>query len=139
MIVRIKGRSMTPTLAPGDVLWAHPFKLHPQRGDLALVRVPDKPGALVKRIVGLPGEQVQLRQSRVVIDRVLLPEPYVTPSALSEPMHDEAWRLGPDEFVVLGDARDDSLDSRRFGPLKRSALVAHVTRRLWPLSRWSRF
>jgi signal peptidase I len=140
MIVRVRGQSMAPTLLPGDLLWARPYRGHPQRGDLALIRLEGPPRVtLVKRVIGLPGEFAELRQSRVVIDRVLLPEPYAVIKASADPTHDEAWRLGPDEFVVLGDARDDSLDSRRLGPINRSALLAHVSRRFWPLHRCVRF
>ena len=132
-LVRVRGRSMCPTLRPGDVLWAGPPKSL-QRGDVVLVR---KGGLLVKRLVGLPGEKVTLRSSRIYVHGSPLPEPYVPESAAIEPKADQSVQIPESAFYVLGDARDDSLDSRRWGPVNRSEIDAVIRFRIWPPWRWA--
>jgi signal peptidase I len=85
---------------------------------------------LVKRIVGLPGEVVEIREGIVLIDGERLPEPFP---------HDPSYqtmapmRLGPLQYFVLGDNRDNSNDSRAFGPVDRTSIVGRVWLRYWPL------
>jgi signal peptidase I len=124
---------MMPTLRPGELLWAEkPHEL--KRGDIVLVR---KPTLLLKRIIGLPGETVALRSSRVSVDNAPLDEPYVPPSAYLEPLADQTFSLSPSTYLVLGDARDDSLDSRRIGPVSIKEIEGVARRRVWPPARWS--
>ena len=155
--IRLRGRSMLPTLRPGQLLWitTPPGALH--RGDLVLVRRGPKEAGrrdsgvefgnrescsesreplLIKRLIAGPGESVALRGARVLLNGNVLEEPYVSSLADLQPLKDAEWSLGQDEFVVLGDARDDSLDSRRFGPVQRSEVSGVVRWRLWP---WTRF
>ncbi len=125
---------MTPALSPGDILWAEkPRTL--KRGDIVLIR---KPALLVKRIVGLPGETIDLRSSRVSVNKVPLREPYVPGTASAEPKRDLSFQIPTSAYLVLGDARDDSLDSRRLGPVNVSEIEGVVRRRLWPPTRWGR-
>lgn len=128
---------MVPTLRPNHLLWAskpHPDSL--QRGQIVLVRLTRSPqGLFLKRIVGLPGERMKVQGSRVTIDGRSLAEPYVDPRAEIQPTPSGDWALGADDYVVLGDARDDSLDSRRFGPVHPNEIDAVVRFRLWPPSR----
>jgi signal peptidase I len=125
---------MTPTLRPGDVLWAEsPHSL--KRGDIVVVR---KSALLLKRVIGLPGERLHMRSGRILVNDVPLSEPYVPETASLEPRRDGHWTLQSDTYFVLGDARDDSLDSRKFGPVKREELTGVVTRRLWPFRTWGK-
>lgn len=132
----ITNRSMLPTLHPGDRLLVNTraFCLHrPRRGDLVLVRHPDRPDLLlVKRIVGLPAEQVTL-DTTLWIDGRPTPEPYLL--APSHPSLAAGWRLGPDQYLLLGDNRADSRDGRHFGPVRASALVGRAWYRYWPPER----
>jgi signal peptidase I len=125
---------MTPTLQPGDVLWAKkPQDL--KRGDIVVFR---KTTLLLKRVIGLPGETVAIQSSRVSINHTPLEEPYVPPAAYLQPLPDQTLQIPPASYVVLGDARDDSLDSRRLGPVNIQEIEGVARRRIWPPARWSR-
>jgi len=125
---------MMPALRPGEVLWTEkPHDL--KRGDIVLIR---KTTLLLKRIIGLPGETVALRSSRVSINNQPLHEPYVPTTAALEPLADQIFSLPPSTYLVLGDSRDDSLDSRRLGPVKINEIQGVARRRVWPPMRWSR-
>lgn len=135
----VANRSMLPTLLPGDRLLVdqYAYRLgHPRRGDLALFRHPDRPGrTLIKRLVGLSGEQVSLGD-RLVIDGQAIPEPYLLPSSRrSAPTN---WRLGPNQYVMLGDNRAESRDSRHFGAVEAGQLVGRAWYRYWPPERRGR-
>ena len=130
--VVVTNRSMLPTLHPGDRLlilrYTHRWPT-PRRGDVVLVRAPALPtGVALKRIVGLPGERVAIRAGRLVVNRREQAEPYV---ARATPATDAEWSLGPDEYVLLGDNRPESRDSRHRGPIVRAALLGRVFHRYW--------
>jgi signal peptidase I len=119
---------MTPTLHPGDILWAkNPHDL--KRGHIVVFM---KTALLLKRVIGLPGERLQIRSGRVLINETPLSEPYVPETAYLEPQTDGHWNLEPDAYFVLGDARDDSLDSRKLGPINRDEIKGIATFRFWP-------
>lgn len=133
-LVRVRGRSMAPALYAGEIVWAgraHDLK----RGDIVLVR---KTSLLVKRIIGLPGERIELRSGRVMINNTPLHEPYVLETAYLQPQPDLTVQIPSSYFFVLGDARDDSLDSRRLGTVNVKEIHGVIRRRLWPLGRWGR-
>ena len=97
-----------------------------------------KPGdqAYVKRIVGLPGEAVQLESSGIAVDGETLSEPYVSNYEMPAEFIGRQWALGPDDYLVLGDLRSDSWDSRRFGPISPDQMIGPILARYWPPSRW---
>jgi signal peptidase I len=120
---------MTPALEPGEVLWAEkPQNL--KRGDIVVFK---RTALLLKRVIGLPGEQLQIRSGHILVNDTPLSEPYVPETAYLEPQPDGIWNLEGDAYFLLGDARDDSLDSRKLGAAKREEIKGVVTRRLWPL------
>ena len=110
-IVRISGTSMNATLQDGDYALAtkfdYLFGVNPQRGDIVECRFPDRSGKYIKRVIGLPGERVEITGGRLYIDGVPLSEPYV-----SSPSADYSVTLGGDEYLVLGDNRAESHDGR---------------------------
>ena len=107
---------MTPSLPPGERLLVR--RTHaPQRWDTAVLRSPsDARRLLVKRVVGLPGEEIQLRGGRVWVDGERAPTGNSSPArgvyygAPGNP----TWRLGRDEWLVLGDNQPASVDSRNW-------------------------
>ena len=133
-LVRVRGRSMMPTLRPGDLLWIAKAR-DVKRGDIVLI---NKNGLLLKRVVGLPGEMVSVRSSRVHVNNNPLNEPYVPPTASLQPSPNQSLPLEPSAYFVLGDARDDSMDSRRIGPVNIQEIEGVASRRLWPPTRWGR-
>ncbi|MCC7106420.1 MAG: signal peptidase I [Chloroflexi bacterium] len=134
----MRGFSMWPTLNAHDrVLVDRLIYLlrSPRAFEIAIVDAVEGGARSIKRIVGRPGQRVILDGRRLTIDGHVVPEPYLPPA---EPWHrlDRAvWQLGADEFVILGDNREESLDSRQFGPIKRRQLLGLVWRRYAPLSR----
>jgi len=120
--------SMTPTLRPGDRVLT--WEQTPKRGDIVVFEHPARPEFwLVKRVIGLPGEQVTIRDGSVLVDGSILEEPWTNES--SGP--DTEWNLDAHEAVVLGDARHLSAgDSRQLGPLPIDALLHTVIARYWP-------
>jgi signal peptidase I len=133
---RIEGPSMKPTLHEGQYLIISKlvYKLHPpQRGDIIVFHHPQDPARdLIKRIIGLPGEEVEIRDSRVYVNGVRLEEPYVTNWG-GRSSHQE---LGPDEYFVLGDNRPNSDDSRSWGGLAREMIVGKAWMAYWPPGDW---
>jgi signal peptidase I len=130
----VKGGSMRPTLGPGQRIAVAPLLRPPRRGDLVVVR---RPGGMevVKRVVGLPGEQVRLRAGRLEVDGRPVPEPYL-PGGSGAGELDVA--LGPAQYLVLGDHRAASTDGRDFGPVGADAVVGRVLFAYWPPRRLRR-
>lgn len=119
---RVAGQSMAPALASGDFRWvirawaSHP----PRRGEIWLVEGPS--GSSVKRVLGLPGDQVRWRGPDLWINGVRLDEPWVIhPDRTGQ----GAWACGAG-YLVLGDNRPASLDGRAWGPLPPGALRGRV-------------
>lgn len=116
----------------GDIFWLDPRPAAPpNRGDLAAWAPTAMVGTtFLKRVIGLPGEQVWTQAGRVWIDGRPLVEPYVIGGPSSDAP--QSWLLGPCEVLLFGDRRDDSLDGRRLGPVPWTELLGVVRRRLWP-------
>jgi signal peptidase I len=125
--VLVKGGSMRPTLVPGQRIAVAPLLRPPRRGDLVVL---DRGGDLevVKRVVGLPGERVRLAGGRLEVDGTVVPEPYLAHGGAGE----LDLRLGPAEYLVLGDHRAASTDGRDFGPVGADALLGRVAFAYWP-------
>jgi signal peptidase I len=103
------------------------------RGDVIVLKSPTTPGELlIKRVIGLPNEHVRIVDGRVYIDGQLLNEPYVMEYCSYQSCNGE-WQLGPDEYFVLGDNRNHSLDSHSFGPIPASSVKGIARVRYWPL------
>ncbi|MDQ1404216.1 MAG: signal peptidase, partial [Actinomycetota bacterium] len=91
---------------------------------------------LIKRVVGLPGETVDLRAGRVYIDGKVLNEPYLVQGVTSEPLSiTMPVKLAKNQYWVMGDNRGNSSDSRAFGAISRSLIVGRAFIRVWPLRR----
>ena len=89
--------------------------------------------ALIKRVIGLPSDTVELRDGAVLLNGVLLNEPYVSGAQTFCGNSCQPFTLGPDEYFLMGDNRANSLDSRSFGPIPASQLIGRVVLRYWPL------
>jgi signal peptidase I len=133
------GKSMEPNLMERQrlIIDKVSYRLHPpQRNDIVVLNRPDMDEMLVKRIVALPGETIEIYKGTIYIDDLPLPEPY--PHAVgiySMP----PVTLGPLNYFVLGDNRDNSNDSRSFGPVKREHILGRVWLRYWPINQMTQF
>lgn len=127
------GQSMEPNLSQHQRLIVDKvaYRLHPpQRDDIVVLDLPEMDEMLVKRVVGLPGEVVEIRSGIVYVDNNPVPESY----AYDHTPYDMApILLGPLNYFVLGDNRSNSNDSRVFGPVHRDHILGHVWLRYWPL------
>jgi signal peptidase I len=90
----------------------------------------------VKRVVGLPGEEVRILDGALLVDGARLIEPYLGGLPSSVGLGDSVWGLGPEEYFVLGDNRLRSTDSREYGPVGARLIVGKAWFRYWPLRGW---
>ena len=138
----VRGESMRPALESGDHLLvgrATFAESENSRGVVIVVLDPrDKASRSLKRIVGLPGEQVRFLDGVLLVDGARVEEPYLAglPSTLG--LGDRTWDLGACEYFVLGDTRHRSTDSRDYGPVSGELMVGKVWLRYWPPHRWGR-
>jgi signal peptidase I len=135
----VYGQSMEPNLHPNQRLIVDKlsYRLHsPQRNDIVVVDLPDMEEMLVKRIVALPGETVEVRRGTIYVNGSPVPEPYEHDLTA----YDMApLTLGPLAYFVMGDNRSNSNDSRSFGPISRDDIVGRVWLRYWPLNQFVLF
>jgi len=132
--------SMDPTLNAGDTLLinrtAYRFS-SPKRGDIIVFKLSDdqKASTHIKRIVGLPGETVQIKEGQILIDGEIYQEKQGFPMIQNAGMADQKITLKKDEYFVLGDNRNHSSDSRdpSVGILHRDELIGRAWIRIWPL------
>ncbi len=130
---RVEGSSMENTLCSGDFVlitrFDYLFGNTPERGDIVECRFPDRSGVYIKRVIGLPGDEVVYKDGRGYINGELISEPYAT-----GPFEDYTAVLGKDEYLVLGDNRGESYDSRaeEIGFLSEDCFLGHVRCVLWP-------
>ncbi len=140
----VKGASMEPTFLDHEYLIideiSYRFK-DPQRGDVIVFRYPnDKRQYFIKRVIGLPGERIEIKGNKVYIYN----EQWSEGEAINESAYldsnvktpgNQSFDLSDNEYFILGDNRVSSLDSRRFGPVKEDLIVGKVWFRGWPLDR----
>ena len=160
---KIPSESMLQTLLVGDHLLASKFAYgvkvpfthtylwrgdDPQKGDIIIFEYPNNPSVdYIKRIIGTPGDVIEVRDKQLYRNGQPVRESYVrfTPPGIVEPVRDNFGpvTVPPDKFFVMGDNRDNSLDSRFWGFVDRTAIRAKAWRIYWSWAglddiRWSR-
>ncbi len=136
----IDGPSMQPNFFANQFLLVSRLAYmigQPQRGDIIVFNAPgsapnDPP--LIKRVIGLPGETVTIKDALVYINDQPLDEVYTKEACIPSRCPDKEWQLGPDEYFFMGDNRNNSRDSRVFGPVTRDRIVGEAIIRYWPPS-----
>lgn len=130
-IYAIPSRSMAPALETGDqIVVTRYFRGVPERGHVIVFRGADpRDGVFVKRVIGVPGDLVDSRVGRVRIGGYTLPEPYLMRPASSGAI--DAQLVPADSYFVLGDNRDDSVDSRTWGVVPRERVIGRARMVLW--------
>ena len=125
----IEQPSMLPSYGVGDRVLVDKLIFRVtglRRGDAVIFSYADEDAAHLKRIIGMPGEQVQLRDRGVFISGKRLDEPYLALGTTTLPLGQDEWQLGPQEYFVMGDNRSQSGDSRARGPISASNVVGRV-------------
>jgi len=136
----VNGMSMYPTLTDGDNLIVEKISYRfgePQRFDIIVFPYPgDEKVHYIKRIIGLPGETIQIINGDIYINQVVLEENYGYEAIANSGTAAEPIALGEDEYFVLGDNRNNSQDSRytTVGNIKRKDIVGRAWLRIWPLN-----
>lgn len=139
----VRGASMEPNFIHGEYLVIDElsyFFREPERGEVIVFRYPlDRREYFIKRIIGLPGETVEVGPAGVVIrdaahpDGLALEEPYLAGAPILRGA--TRFTLGPGEYAVLGDNRPASSDSRNWGALERRLITGRAVLRAWPIGR----
>ncbi|MFA6511604.1 MAG: signal peptidase I [Patescibacteria group bacterium] len=144
----VKGASMEPTFHDNEYLVIDrlSYRLHDvKRGDVVVLSDPrETEEFLIKRVIGLPGEKVEIRGGYVTISNTETPSGFVLDETEYLPSGrttsgDSVTTLEVDEYFVLGDNRSSSLDSRSFGAAKREDIVGRTWVRAWPLNSFTTF
>src|SRR6266516_2839272 len=134
---RVDGESMQPSLRSEEFVLVDKVTYlfqSPQRGDVIVFHYPlDTHRDFIKRIIGLPGDTISTTSTSVIVDGQTLHEPYIS---FHHNFESNTWKLGPNQFFVMGDNRDNSLDSRSWGPLDRNYIIGKALAVYWPVSNW---
>lgn len=136
----VRGQSMEPNFYNGDYLIIDEISYRfgePQRGEVVVFKYPDNPSQrYIKRIVGLPGERIEIEAGQVLIyqngTNQVLDESGYLPEFL-QTLGNIEISLDQDEYFVLGDNRPFSSDSRKWGSLPEENIIGRVIIRAWPI------
>lgn len=132
--VRVENVSMQPTLKPGEFLLVNrvSYKLgEPSIGDIIVFHAPGVNDMdYIKRVVGLPGDQIRISEGLVYVNNQPLYEPYIAEA----PRYTGTWDVPPGEYFVLGDNRNNSSDSHMWGFVPQDDIVGRALLIYWPLS-----
>lgn len=135
--VKVEGTSMNPLLSDQERIFINKFvyRFEPiERGDVVVFWYPlDRSKSFIKRVVGLPGETIEIRSGVVYVNGSKLPDQYVPASYLDGSTY-APRRIAPDEYFVMGDHRDSSNDSRVFGPVPRQYIYGKAVFAYWPVN-----
>ena len=146
---RIPSASMETTLMIGDRVLVDRISWRfgdPKRDQIAVFHPPFAGPVLIKRIIGLPGDTLSVRDGKLYINGTQAVEPYVREingvQVPTEPFSNgmpwslqQPYKVPAGSYFMMGDNRIDSGDSREFGPVPRGQLVGHAFARYWPISR----
>ena len=161
--VRVDGESMDDTLANGEIMFVSKFDYSstwlslpwqsndakeraprftiggdPKRFDVVICRYPGRGDTnFVKRVVGLPGDKIQLVEGYLYVNDEKMEEPYINDEYRTGRLNTFGPYTVPEgKFFVMGDHRNNSNDSRSVGPIDRNMIVGHVRQVLYPFSQW---
>ena len=125
--VRVDGSSMDKTLNDGDILLLYKMTKI-DRFDIVVLDEEYDDEIIIKRIIGLPGETIEIKDNKIYINDIEMPDDY----AYGDTSDYEKTTLADDEYFILGDNRLISKDSRYFGPVKKDEIMGEAVFRLWP-------
>lgn len=146
---QVSGQSMEPTFLDGEYVLTDKVSYQtgePQRGDVVVFHAPEASGCpegtgcdFIKRVMALPGDTISVHDNALYINGRPLPEPYIPPENVTKAgAFTEGGRevlLGENEYMVIGDNRPFSSDSRVWGPIGKEEIVGRAFFRYWPVDK----
>lgn len=133
---QVIGPSMNPTLNEGDIIITNKFIYRfksIERNDVVVISQDEK--YMIKRIVGLPGEKVEYQNNDVLINGKAYKETFTNSETEDFTIQDLGYDVIPEDmYLVLGDNRENSLDSRTFGLISKNQIIGKAWIKIWPIS-----
>ncbi len=134
--IRVDGASMEPTLQSGEFVIVNKLAYmfgDPSIGDVIVFHFPRDPDQeYIKRVIGLPGDRVEIKGGKVFVNGEILSEDYIAAS----PVYENVWDIPVDSLFVLGDNRNNSSDSHNWGPVPMEFVIGKATFIYWPPTEW---
>ena len=137
-LITVEGPSMEPNLQAGEKVLVGKVEYYfakPKRGDIVIIKFPDRTEDIIKRVIATEGEKISVSGGSVFIDGRKLGEPYVT-----EPIDGDfaEQTVPPGTIFVMGDNRNDSHDSRAVGPIPLDKVLGRAYLIVWPIDNWAK-
>ena len=133
---RIEGHSMLPTLQEGEYVIINKLSYYledPERGDIIVLNFPnDRSRDFIKRVIGIPGDYIEVDNGQVMINGTILDEPYIN----AQPNYSGTWQVPEDQYFVLGDNRNNSSDSHNWSFLPQEDIVGKAWLIYWGPENW---
>lgn len=133
---RVQGHSMLPTMHEGEYLIINKLSYYldePEAGDIIVLHYPrDRTREYIKRVIGVPGDTIDISNGEVSVNGTVLNEPYIA----DVPNYEGSWVVPEDNFFVLGDNRNSSSDSHSWSFLPRDDIVGKAWVVYWPFTEW---
>lgn len=134
--IRVDGASMEPTLQSGEFVIVNKLSYffgEPEIGDVIVFHFPRDPDQeYIKRVIGLPGDRVEVKNGEVFVNNSVLIEDYIAAS----PVYNNVWEVPADALFVLGDNRNNSSDSHNWGTVPLDYVIGKATFIYWPPTEW---
>jgi signal peptidase I len=134
--IRVDGASMEPTLQSGEFVIVNKLAYlfgEPTTGDVIVFHFPRDPDQeYIKRIIGLPGDRVEIKNGEVYVNDRVLDEDYIAAS----PVYEDILEVPGDSLIVLGDNRNNSSDSHNWGPVPLDYVIGKAMFVYWPPTEW---
>lgn len=137
---------MEPTLMNGDYVLTDKVSYRtgdPKRGDVVVIHAPEAANCptgtgcdFIKRMIGLPGDSIEIKDNHIYLNGTLLEESYIAPEVTTLPgnyTRDRVVTLADNQYFVVGDNRMHSSDSRAWGPVTKEGIVGRAFFRYWPM------